>query len=68
MIRGRALRISTLINWCIMSVTIVFISLLSQFEVISSELSKYAVMGIAIYWVITVVIMQVVYKHLSSKY
>ena len=68
MIRGKALRISTIIIWCIMSATIVVIAFLGQFEVISSELSRYVVMGIAIYWFISVVIMQVVYKYLSSKY
>ena len=43
MIRGRALRVSTLINWCILSIFIVVVALLGQFEVISGDCFKFCV-------------------------
>ena len=68
MIRGKALRVSTLVNWCILSIFIVTISLLGQFEIISKGISRYIVLGVAGYWLISVVIMQIIYKWLSKKY
>lgn len=68
MIRGKALRISTLINWCILSVFIVVVAFLDQLEVISEEISIPIIITTAVYWIITVVIMQIVYKYLSKKY
>lgn len=68
MIRGKALRVSTLVNWCLLSIFIVTIAFLGQFEIIASEISRYIVMGIAGYWLISIAIMQIIYKWLSKKY
>lgn len=68
MIRGKALRASTIVNWCILSVLIVTIALLGQFHIIASEISRPIILGIAAYWLLSIVIMQVIYKSLSKKY
>ncbi|MGL5259900.1 MAG: hypothetical protein ACRC7V_07305 [Lachnospiraceae bacterium] len=68
MIRGKSLRISTLINWCILSAFISIVAFLGQLQVISIETSKPIIITIAAYWFISVVIMQIVYKYLSKKY
>ncbi len=68
MIRGKALRVSTLLNWCILSTFIIVVAFLGQFEVISEEISRPIIIIIAIYWFVSILIMQIVYKYLSKKY
>ena len=68
MIRGKASRISHLANWILISIATVTISLLGQFGVISIELSKYVILAIAVYWILSLVLMQIIFKYISSKY
>ncbi len=68
MIRGKALRVSTLVNWCILSIFIIVVAFLGQFEVISEEISRLIMWIIAVYWFVSALIMQIVYKYLSKKY
>ncbi len=65
MIRGKALRVSTLISWAIMSGCIITIALLGQFEVVPNAIARYVVIGIALYWFVSIIVMQVVYKILN---
>lgn len=68
MIRGKTLKISTLINGCILSALLITITLLEQFEVISSEVSRPLLIVLAAYWIISYGISWLVYKYLSKKY
>lgn len=68
MIRGKAARLSLLANWCLMSAIVVIVSLLGQFEVFPYEYAKPVIFGITIYWIISAIIMQIIYKFLCNKY
>ena len=41
MIRDKALRISTTVNWCVLSILMTAIALLGQFGIIANEISRY---------------------------
>ncbi len=68
MIRGKSLKVSTLLNWCILSAFIIIVAFLGQFGVISQEISRLIIMIVAVYWFISALIMQIVYKYLSKRY
>lgn len=68
MIRGKAARYSILANWMFQSLIMVTLTLLAQFDVLPDDFVQPVVLGIAAYWIITAVMMQVIYKRLSKRY
>ncbi len=68
MVRGKTFRVTTLINWTMMSLIIVTIAFLGQFGIIPKDFSNYIVWGISAYWFVNIIILQLVYKHFDNKY
>ncbi len=68
MIRGKSARISIMANWILQSIVIVILTFLGQLEVLPYDYVKPIIIGAALYWILSAIIMQIVYKYLSNKY
>ncbi len=68
MIRGKSARVSIMVNWILLSLIVVMLSLLGQFELLPYDYVKPIVIGASLYWLISIIIMQITYKYLSGKY
>ncbi len=68
MIRGKAARLSILANWILQAIIIVTLAILVQLEVLPYDYVKPIILGVALYWVISTVIAQFIYKWLSKKF
>ncbi len=68
MIRGKVARVSILVSWALQSFIIVTLTLLGQFKVLPYDYVKPIVIGVALYWMFSAIIMQLIYKGLSKRY
>ncbi len=68
MIRGKAARVSILIIWSFLSLLIITAAFLGEFQVISEEISKFAVQSMAAFMVLFYLVPYFTYKYLSKKF